>query len=314
MFDKVSLFQDGYIIRQENPNIIRLFENIETTTKQTGDIVICGNIGTMKLIYSSGGLLIRGSLSKYLYGNNIYQLNRDTTGEALEKLSDELHIKINNTRVTGIEFGNTFSMRYTPRTYFSRLGNLARYIRNPFTDDSLYYQTKGKRKNKTLCFYDKAKEMEYKKVDIPKEFENQNLLKYELRLKGNRNISRQMRIEIVTAQTLTDLNFYKRLVEMYISSYKQIRKVSQISIKEMENKKLTIKEAIEMLLAKFLKEKGNNEIADYVNILKMNNNLRNPRYYSRLENKLNNLMAVGEEKDEVLEELTETISNTILNI
>ncbi|MBP3821534.1 hypothetical protein J6G99_07825, partial [bacterium] len=73
MFDKVTLFQFADEVKKDNENIINQFDNAEEKVNlQTGETSISGNIGTMKLCLSIRGLKIRGSLPKYLYGNNIY--------------------------------------------------------------------------------------------------------------------------------------------------------------------------------------------------------------------------------------------------
>lgn len=317
MFDKISLFLYADEVKNGNNNIISYFDNAtESTDTKTGEYKVNGNIGTMKLFLSNfSGLSIRGSLPKYLYGNNVYPLNRKTTGEALEKLSDSLHIDVKQAKVTSIEFGNVFLMKYNVGQYLDRLGNLPRYERVKVTNTTLRYETDGKRKSKVFCFYDKAKEIQDKGGIIPQGFEKQNLLKYELRLKGN--IATQLKMQEVTAHTLIEYECNKKLVEMYKHYFFNIKGIQQKSIDFGQMKGKTVKEIEDLVFAQLLSERGADGINTILKECKSGDVFKHKSEYTRLKNSLFNKLVSGEKDekgDDLLNELKDAIFNTGQNL
>ena len=98
-----------------------------------------------------------GSYPKFLYGSNVYPLNRHTTAQALEKLADTLHLQVSKADVTEIEFGANYLMKHPVGEYLSRLGAMPRLGRVQVTPCSIRYEGTGKRnpKPRVLAFYDK---------------------------------------------------------------------------------------------------------------------------------------------------------------
>lgn len=311
MYDKISLF---FSIDEVRNNIFDLKtivdeEGKEITDNKEGKTSYEFHIENMKIIMTFGGLLIRGSLPKFYYGNNIHTLDRKTTKEALEKLSDCLHTDTTKAKVTSLEFGNTFLMKYKPTNYFNLLGNLARFVRDfspRYKGETLYYFSRGqKTQSKVITFYDKAAEMKASKTPIPIEFENCNLLRYELRL--NNRIKNQLKMPEVTGKSLTEYETTKRLLQMYKEYYNNIIKITQTINNEM--KQMTVKDAKNYLFAKYLKQAGQREINEDVQQLKCR--LKDKRDYSRLKADINNcLTKLNNSNDELLNELNDVISNT----
>jgi len=111
-------------------------------------------------------------LAKYLYGgNNIYSLDRHSTAEAIEKLSDTIHVDLKEAKVTGLEFGTQFVMRKPPDEYFKKLGDMPKLLRYHFEVGTLYYKSKGKMHPKTFCFYDKKADAAAKGMALPVGFD-----------------------------------------------------------------------------------------------------------------------------------------------
>ena len=59
-----------------------------------------------------------GSLCKFLYGNNVVNFTRTDTRLAFEKLSDTLHISLNNATVSRMDVAYNFEVTYPPESYF----------------------------------------------------------------------------------------------------------------------------------------------------------------------------------------------------
>ena len=77
-------------------------------------------------------------------------------------------------------------------------------------------------------FYDKIKETTNRKDYVPPEYQNKNLLRYELRLKNY--IKQIFKVNKVTVPMLYDVQFYNRIVDYWKSVYQNIVKVNEYEI------------------------------------------------------------------------------------
>lgn len=220
MYDKLKLF----IPLLDGVSVVGgcLDEAKEQTNLNTGEVCIFGGLGGLKVSVYPNGLYFTGSLAKFLYPGNIYPLDRHSTAEAVEKLSDALHVDVGAARVTSLEFGTHFIMKHPVGAYLSRLGDMPRLMRLPTGADTLYYRAKGKHPAKKLCFYDKVAEAKVKGETVPGVFDGANLLRYEMRLDGR--LPQQLGVPAVQASTLYESDFYRMLVRKWQAYYFSISK------------------------------------------------------------------------------------------
>jgi hypothetical protein len=175
-----------------------------------------GKLSNLSIYVNDNNICIEGSLAKYFYGNNLKTLNIDDTKRAIEKLSDELHLSIEKATITRIDFGTNFIMQNRPSDYYQFLGLLSRFARSNIEENTLYYI----QNNKCLCFYDKG--IESKLENIPSEYRNKNILRYELRF--TRRLVSTFNMNKITASLLYNVDFYNTLIEQYKSYYNSINK------------------------------------------------------------------------------------------
>ena len=84
----------------------------------------------LKISVSSGGVKIsEGSLCKWFLGDNIQTLGRKETQQAIERLSDALHLPFEHADVTRIDIAQNFIVRYEPEVYYNHLGLANHYNR-----------------------------------------------------------------------------------------------------------------------------------------------------------------------------------------
>lgn len=182
MYDKLKLL---YPRMRGTPDISGYLDKAkEQTDLKTGEVCIFGSLDGLKVSIYTGGYSIIGSLAKYLYPSNVYPLDRHSTIQAIEKLSDALHIDMREAKVTGLEFGTQFVMRKPVDEYLKKLGDMPKLARYHFDVGTLYYKHKGKQQPKVFCFYDKRADADAKGLIMPDGFAGTNLLKYEMRLNG----------------------------------------------------------------------------------------------------------------------------------
>jgi hypothetical protein len=66
---------------------------------------------------------LKGSLAKYLFGDNLHTLTRWYTEEALKKLSDDLHIDLGKAKVTRLDVATNLHTKRPPADYYVCFGN-----------------------------------------------------------------------------------------------------------------------------------------------------------------------------------------------
>lgn len=310
MYDKIKLFVQR---NSGTPDVSGyLDEAKEQTDIRTGEVNVFGSLEGLKVCMYVGGYSIIGSLAKYMYQSNIYPLDRHTTAQAIEKLSDSLHLDLKEADVTGVEFGTQFLMKKPPQVYINKLGDMPRRKRLLCAESTLYYTGTGsqqrQRQKQVLCFYDKKADAAAKGLIMPQGFERSNLLRYELRLNGR--IPHQTGRHTVTASTLSDREFYRQLFTMWEDNYFSISKLNGVKQNVMNEIK-SVKDAKDVLFARLLSQSGKDVITDYLEELKQNNVFKDSKYYTRTKNALleignNPKMAVS---DEDIKELDNEVKN-----
>ena len=306
MYDKVKLWMER---TRATPDVSVFLEKAkEQADLDTGEVCVYGSLDGLKVSVYTGGISIVGSLPKFLYKSNVCPLDRHSTVRALEKLSDSLHIKISEARVTGLEFGQAFVMKHPVESYLSKLGDMPKMLRYHFDVGTLYYKPRGRQQPKVYAFYDKKADAAAKGIALPVGFEDANLLKYEMRLNGR--LPQQLGVPGVTASTLTESGFYRLMVRRYQGGYYSIYKQNQIKTGIMSEIK-TVTDAFNVLVARLITQGGQIQIAKFLEELKEAKVFEDRKSYTRLKKKIQEV----EEKagvtvsDGMVKELDDEIMN-----
>lgn len=306
MYDKVKLWTAR---TRATPDVSKFLDKAkDLVDHETGEVCTFGSLEGLKVSIYTGGISIVGSLAKYLYPNNIYPLDRHTTAQAIEKLSDSLHLCLDNAKVTGVEFGTQFVMTHPVESYLSKLGDMPKLLRYHFDVGTLYYKPKGKQQPKIFAFYDKKADAASKCMTLPDGFTNANLLKYEMRLNGR--LPQQLGVPEVTAATLSKRSFYRQMVKRYQDSYFKISKSNQIKTDVMDEIK-TVSDAFDVFVARLITQSNQTQIAGFLEELKEAKVFDDRKCYSRLKKKIQEVTTkVGVTvSDELIKELDDEIKN-----
>ena len=311
MYDKVKFFVDRSIIGSQYTNITNHLEKAKVETDQTtGETRTRGTINGLGIGVFGGGVFVEGSLPKYHYGSNIYPLDREGTKECIEMIGDTLGINMSGADVVGIEFGTTFMMQYKVSAYLAKLGQMPRLQRYNFNADTLYYKGSGKVQPRVYTFYDKLADCKAKHLPYPIDFEDKNLLRYEMRLKGR--LAYQLGVPEVKASTLYDRQFYRELVRRYQDSYFSISKINELNpnaMKEIKN----VSDAFNIFVARLLSqtEQPQRQIDTFINEIKAAGVFEDKKYYTRLKDKLNEIVTKDNItiSNELIKELDDAIKN-----
>lgn len=311
MYDKVKFFVDRSIIGSQYTNITNHLERAKVETDQTtGETRTKGTMNGLSIGVLGGGVFVEGSLPKYHYGSNIYPLDREGTKECIEMIGDTLGINMSGADVVGIEFGTTFMMQYKVSAYLAKLGEMSRLQRYNFNADTLYYKGSGKVQPRVYTFYDKLADCKAKHLPYPIDFEDKNLLRYEMRLKGR--LAYQLGVPEVKASTLYDRQFYRELVRRYQDSYFSISKINELNpnaMKEIKN----VSDAFNIFVARLLSqtEQPQRQIDTFINEIKAAGVFEDKKYYTRLKDKLNEIVTKDNItiSNELIKELDDAIKN-----
>lgn len=306
MYDKLKLWAAR---TRATPDVSKFLDRAKDQIDHaTGEVCTFGSLEGLKVSIYIGGISIIGSLAKYLYPNNIYPLDRHTTAQAIEKLSDSLHISVDDAKVTGLEFGTQFVMAHPVENYLSKLGNMPKLLRYHFDVGTLYYKPKGKQQPKVFAFYDKKADAVAKDMALPVGFDEANLLKYEMRINGR--LPQQLGVPEVTAATLSEKPFYRLMVKRYQESYFAISKNNQIKTDVMDEIK-TVSDAFDVFVARLISQSDQTQIAGFLEELKEAKVFDDRNNYSRLKKKIQSIASKAgvTVSDELIKELDDEIKN-----
>lgn len=254
----------------------------------TGERWSTGNIKNIKVTVSEMGVSVKGSIAAFYYPNNTLTVCRQETRQAIEKLSDTLHIDLFRASVSRVDVSTSFLVNEKPQAYFDVLGGLSYFYRQPVGTSSLYYH-RGSNDRQTLCFYDKERELYIKRESLPKVYADcGNVLRYEARLNGR--VAGQMNEKEVTGQTLCDGRFFKKVGTFWADSYQRIDKTyTQYNMSKIKN----AREAKDFLCGVALAKMGAGEVNRLIAQMKAQGVLSDPKYYTRLRHMMAQMSSKG---------------------
>ena len=308
MFDKVKFWIDRAIAGEQYPAIANHLDAVKQITDvPTGEVVTSGSLSGLKVLIRSSGILVVGSLPKFLYdGSNFYPLDRHTTAEAVDKIADTLHIAMSGALVISIDFGTIFPMMPPIARYLMKLGDIPRMVRKQ-TESTLYYTGKSNNQPKVYTLYDKIADAKAKGMDYPNDMKDKNILRFEIRFNGR--LKQQLRVPEVHASTLSTPAFYQMMVRRYQDIYFSISKNRKIVTNMSEIRTPT--DAIKMLFAVLMSQSDPAIISEFMAELKSSGTFTDRKYYSRVKNMIKELSAKANsaETDELIKELDDAIKN-----
>jgi len=309
-YDKIKLWIDRAIVGDQYTTIADYLDCArQETDLRTGEVKTVGCLDGLKVSIFTGGVLLVGSFTKFLYGSNIYPLNRHSAAQAIEKIEDLLHIFAGQASVTGIEFGANFVMKHPVQNYLPLLGDKPRFERVQITPKSVRYEGRGKHKPLVLALYDKMSDATAKGMECPENLKGTNLFRYEVRY--DRRISRQLGVPEVTASTLTQEPFYRMMVKRFIDYYFSISKLNQIKADYMSEIK-TVTDAYDVFVARLISQTDKTKIWGFLDELKEAGVFNDRKNYSRLKKRIKEVATKADItiSDELIKELDDEVKNS----
>jgi len=169
-------------------------------------------------------LFFNGSLPKFYFGNNLIHLNKNTTLEAIQMLSDNLNVDMSKAILTRVDVGVNLEVDYSVHQYISCLVAFPRLEMMRFKDSVTFFT---KSDYKSLIFYDKLKEIKAKDKEtynsLP-DYLDKNILRYELQLK--KSLKRRLGLDKVLLKDLYCDTVQNKLLSLWLKSYHKVEKLS----------------------------------------------------------------------------------------
>ena len=216
MYDTIKAFCKCNITQFEQ---LPIYPRIIPEYSKEGDLI--GGKTTIKNIYVEfdyikGELMINGSLSRYIFGNNFETMERRQAKKAITEICKEIGIDAKEWRLSRVDVSTIFYAGQTMGTVKKILGDVKRMERNEYRN-SIYWSNS----NRQLLLYDKTMwAYENKKnKEIPDILKNAKWLRAEMRLL--KNIARQTKTT-AKLNLLYDSAFYDKICEMWLANFKAI--------------------------------------------------------------------------------------------
>jgi len=310
MYDTINIWMNRVEAGDLSASTLCLTDAKEIVNKDTGAVWTCGSLENLKIAISMMGISVKGSLAKFYLPDNTFTLNQCQVREAMEKLSDTLKIDISEAKVTRIDVSTNFIMQYEAQCYYSVLGLCTHFNRVQATNNTLYYQSKGKDQRHSMAFYDKAREVSDRSGIMPDVFKGENLLRYESR--WNKRLPQQLKECEVMGRTLYDERFYNKIVSLWADDYFKIEKQKNINIDAMDKIK-TVSDATDFICAIALQKLPPDEVQNILVDMKQQKIFSDAKYYSRLKKKLKDISNKTDitETDNLVKELDTEIRNVL---
>ncbi len=203
-------------------------------------------------------LIIGGSLSKFINGNNYNLITCTDIRKAFAEIETALNLPVCNGQLKRVDVGGCFPVAGNVQEYCGVLDEMPRYRRG-IIKNSLYFE----QSEKSMVFYDKHKESKAHHTTPPVEWvQVANVMRYELRLLSH--LPRYLNRKRVTAQELCDPVVLCGLVDMWKQEYNKIKKLASMEFvpSNIKTPKQWDNVCVLLLVEKF----GLNSVLDKINL------------------------------------------------
>ncbi|MCG8451677.1 MAG: hypothetical protein MI717_00670 [Spirochaetales bacterium] len=199
---------------------------------------IKGKYSNMSIsVFPEKRIYCRGSLAKFLHGQNVTSLTREEFRRSLEKLEEESGWNLHNAEIRQLEFGFTTPVNHPVGQYLGLIGRRPRSKRVVW-ENGMIQCIENSTKSHSFILYDKNAES---RRNIPLLFQGMNLLRLELKLKK----SVKKYLGSVSPWDLLEKDKYRSLNELFMDYYFSIPKLNQPVLDVTE--KLTPKDFLKIL-------------------------------------------------------------------
>ncbi len=257
-----------------------------------------GRLDNLQVSISGRGIRVVGSVPKFLFGNNLFEIQQGDVKLFAEKLNDALGIDMRKGKLTRLDFGNNLICKYPPSMYLEHFADARYFTKKKYTSGISYLN-----KNRHFALYDKIVEAKKGGQFIPAPFEHKNVLRSEARLMNSASILKYMKKELYL-ENLADDTVWEYMPKVYQSFYFHINRKKEMGY---DLSQITQpKDYYDLLMIQAIQSKGGLEAAlKEIDNLKKQNSFSDKRCYARAKKKIRTLYEIGTDLSDksILEEL-----------
>lgn len=227
MIDTIKLILFTIHISNLDQLIAHLLSTLEKTTEIHNikrGTSYKGNLKNMTVGISSGCIMIEGSVTKYLKGNNQVNLRASEFLEALRDIGEKLQIPILLAKVVRLDLGVNITFLRPELEYYDVLGYLRGFNRHQ-QKFGLNYQNISKGGKKYISIYEKLRNI-ISPEEVTRLFMGQNILRLEYRFQKPSDLTGFLKVDFVTP--LEIYNGYSQLIKKWEEVFLSIEKKSDL--------------------------------------------------------------------------------------
>lgn len=224
MYDTTNFWVSAERVGDCTPTLNALEDVSRTLYNDRKRYYIHGRLQNYDVFVGDAGVSVKGgSLNKWQLSNNYEPLTRQGAEDAVNSLSDALHLPMAEAKVTRLDYGACFVLSEPPSVFLEQLGTLQDAERTKDRTSLYYHSAKD-----VLCLYDKNTETKTHSERVPTKYKGKNVLRYEQRLMNPTQINTAFQMA-VTGATLYNANFFAKVVEVWKSRYNEIEKLENLN-------------------------------------------------------------------------------------
>lgn len=275
--------------------------------RRTGQDHFQGHIKNMKIKQTLDGVVLCGSIAKYLNRENITPLTREQVKQAVLLLQQDTGLDFSQAIIRSIEIGTSIILKNPISEYlqcFDYMSNskYKKFECGSFGIESVSYSTKTG--GFSFSCYDKIQEMKdkHKQELIPEIYQDSNVLRLELKITKRQTI-RSLFKKDLTPSDLSSKETIAVLINQFSKFYRQIPKSNRAVF--LDTSKDVTPSIIEKALAESYRQMNPKEYANNIKLAKDKGCITSKTMERiRAKNKHSNVLS---EKNELIIELDEKI-------
>jgi hypothetical protein len=276
----------SYYHKEEPYLKAELLSNLEKVTEvkyHDGECSYQSKYKDYSITLGRSNLSLRGSIAKQFYGNNFQTITRPQLIETIEDLSEHLNFDISECKVNRVDVATNYVMNHSPPVYFDSLGQDKYYTRQPQWYSTVYW---NQTKRKKLC-YDKGQWAKDNGLQIPLEYKNLNIFRFENRLMSAFVVGEVMGKLKPQVKHLFEEETYKTLIDEWHKQWTNIHKTKKANF----NLKSIMKQSeIEhLMIAGFVDTIGEEGYSNLLQRMKDFGVFKHPSQYTRFKNTIKDI-------------------------
>ena len=215
-------------------------------------------------------LTIYGSLPKFIQGNNFEGISVESATKVIDDLSETIGASLYGGKVTRVDYASNYFMNHNPKLYYKFFGNSHKFKRLEYPTNIAWKGTRNQARYKTI--EDKTAWAKETKNEIPKDFHDKHIIRYENRLTSANRIAHVLQMG-GKYPTLKDVLSYDGILNIHLDFKRQYNKIEKRNnlidySKYMQKKYYTPAQAHEVLYMALLQEANEMIIDDFMKYMR----------------------------------------------